>query len=142
MARHTSVLVSTPFRSLELIQAVDAAFTEGDWATLRSLYHDDARLNTIAAHERVVGPDELIEIFAGLEHTSYQVGDTTTEAIDDHAVIVSAHLRYPDEDGGVVYAPKSWVLTFKDDLLYRSRAYPSPDRARAAYRRHGVELGM
>ena len=91
---------------------------------------------------RTVVKNELFTAFAGLEHTSYQVGETTTEAIDDSAVIVSAQLRYPDEQGGVVYAPKSWVLTFKDDLLYRSRAYPSPDRARAAYRRHGVELGM
>ena len=129
-------------RSLSLIEAVSDAFDRSDWATLRSLYHDDARLCTVAAHERVVGPDELVTILQDLEQTSYLIGETTTEAIDDDAVVVSAHLRYPLEDGGVAYAPKSWLLTFKEGLVYRTSAYPSAEKAKIAYRQHGVELGI
>jgi ketosteroid isomerase-like protein len=131
-----------PARSLALIEAVAEAFDGGDWEALRALYHDDALLCTMAAHERIVGPDELIEIFKALDTTTYQIGDTDTEAIDDHAVIVSGPLRYPQESGDTAYAAKSWVLTFKDELVYRSNSYPSPERARTAYVQHGIDLGM
>jgi hypothetical protein len=131
-----------PSRSLELIDAVADAFNRADWARLRVLYHDEARLSTVAAHERIVGPDELVRIFAELENTTYAIGETVTEAIDDDAVIVSGHMRYPLEDGGVAYAEKSWVLTFKDGLLFRSKSYASTDKARTAYQQYGVALGM
>ena len=129
-------------RSLSLIEEVSDAFNRSDWVALRSLYHDEARLCTIAAHERVVGPDELVTIFESLEQSPYLIGETTTEAIDDDAVVVSAHLRYPLEDGGVAYAAKSWLLTFKEGLVYRTTAYASAEKAKIAYRQHGVELGI
>jgi ketosteroid isomerase-like protein len=131
-----------PARSLELIEAVAEAFGNGDWDALRSLYHDDALLCTMAAHERIVGPDELVEIFAALDSTTYQIGDTQTEAIDDQAVIVSGPLRYPQESGDTAYAAKSWLLTFKDGLVFRSNSYASPERARTAYLQYGIDLGI
>lgn len=131
-----------PARSLVLVQAVAEAFDGADWEALRSLYHDDALLCTMAAHERIVGPDELIEIFSSLDSTTYQIGDTQTEAIDDYAVIVSGPLRYPQESGDTAYAAKSWVLTFKDELVFRSNSYPSPERARTAYLQYGIGLGI
>jgi ketosteroid isomerase-like protein len=131
-----------PARSLALIEAVAEAFDGGDWEALRALYHDDALLRTMAAHERIVGPDELIEVFASLDSTTYQIGDTDTEAIDDDAVIVSGPLRYPQESGDTAYAAKSWILTFKDELVYRSNSYASPERARRAYLQYGIDLGI
>ena len=129
-------------RSLELIAAVDEAFSCGDWPGLRRLYHDDALLCTVAAHERIVGPDELMEVFAGLAGTVYSIGSTQTVAIDDAAVVVSGQLRYPLEHGGIADSPKVWLLTFEDDLVYRSRAYRSVTEAREAYERHGIGLGL
>jgi ketosteroid isomerase-like protein len=129
-------------RSLSLVQAVFDAFDRSDWATLRDLYHEDARLRTVAAHGRIVGPDELMSVFEGLEQTAYHIGEATIEAIDDDAVVVSAHLRYPLEQSGIGYASKSWLLTFKDGLVYRTDAYGSMEKARLAYRQHGVELGI
>ena len=82
-------------RSLELIAAVDEAFSCGDWPALRRLYHDDALLCTVAAHERLVGPDELMEVFAGLAGTVYSIGSTQTIAIDDNAVVVSGAVAIP-----------------------------------------------
>lgn len=131
-----------PARSLSLVEAVAEAFDGADWEALRALYHDDALLCTMAAHERIVGPDELIEVFSALDSTTYQIGDTHTEAVDDHAVIVSGPLRYPQESGDTAYATKSWILTFKDGLVFRSNSYPSPERARTAYLQYGIGLGM
>src|SRR5262249_55509948 len=117
-----------PLPATALVEAVAEAFDNGDWDALRALYHDDALLCTMAAHERIVGPDELMEIFSSLDSTMYQVGDTQTDAIDDHAVIVSGPLRYPQETGDTAYAAKSWLLTFKDGLVFRTNSYASPER--------------
>lgn len=124
------------------MEAVSDAFNRSDWTTLRTLYHEQARLCTVAAHERVVGPDELIAVFERLDQTTYLIGETTTEAIDDDAAIVSANVRFPLEAGGVGYAPKTWLLTFKGGLVYRTSAYSSSERAKAAYRQHGIDLGI
>ena len=132
----------TGFRSLMLLDAVSVAYTARDWAMLRTLYHDEARLSTVAAHGRVVGPDELMIIFEELTRTPYSLGPASVVAIDDHAAIVTAPLRYPLEQGGIAHDEKTWLLTFKDELVYRSMAYDSQASARAAYAEHGISLGL
>jgi hypothetical protein len=37
---------------------------------------------------------------------------------------------------------RAWLLTFRDGLVWRSKAYRSPEEARAEYQEHGVDLGM
>jgi hypothetical protein len=41
-----------------------------------------------------------------------------------------------------MFTPSAWVLTFKDGLVWRSRAYESVDAARAAYTAQGVDLDI
>jgi hypothetical protein len=124
-----------------LLDAISDAFTTGDWERLRSLYHDEARILSVAAGARILGPDELIEVLAGLEHTSYSTDDTQTEAFDDNAVVVYGMVR-DRADVGTMYTESAWVLTFHDRLVWRSRAFPSVDDARAAYGELGLDLGL
>ena len=35
-----------------------------------------------------------------------------------------------------------WLLTVRDELIYREGVYRSREQAAAAYRQHGVSLGM
>ena len=129
--------------SLELTRAVSDAYVEADWARLRSLYHDDALLCTIAAHQEILPPDQLIGIFRELsEHSVYEVHQQGVEAIDDSAVLVSGQIRYPLPNGGFGHGERTWVLTYKDGLLYRSCAYRNEAQARAAYAGGGIELGI
>jgi hypothetical protein len=133
--------MATP-RSLALHDALAAAFTERRWEDVRSLYHDDALLCTVAAHHEVLGPDELMEVFARLDQTAYMIGkDPRAVPIDDHAVMVIASLRY-ENSMGIAHDQVCWLLTFKDDLVYRSRDYPSEAAARAAYAEHGIDIGI
>jgi hypothetical protein len=37
---------------------------------------------------------------------------------------------------------RSWILTFKDGLVWRSCFYRSDDDARAAYEKHGIDLDI
>lgn len=128
--------------ALELIADVDSAFKASAWSALRRLYHDDALLCTVAAHERVVGPDELMEIFEALEGTAYSIGETRTVAVDDATVLVSAQIRYPLEQGGLADSHRTWLLTFRDGLVWRTRFYRTEADARSAYAQLGVDLGI
>ena len=128
--------------SLDLVRHVANAYARKDWRALRGLYHDDALLFTSAAGERVVGPDELMDVFEALEKTMFSVGATSTQAIDDDAVLISGRLRYPLPTGGLADGHRSWILTFKDGLVWRSCFYRSDAEARAAYERHGIDLGI
>ena len=66
--RHRQGL-ARPRRARELLDA----YQRGDWTELRSFYHEDALLCTQAAYQRVVGPDEVVSIFADLEGTAYSL---------------------------------------------------------------------
>ena len=41
-----------------------------------------------------------------------------------------------------MFTPSTWLLTFHDGLVWRSKAYRSPEEARSAYQEHGLDLGM
>ena len=135
----TEIAVS---HALRLLEALSDAFTTGDWERLRSLYHDDARIVSVAAGEKILGPDELIEVLSALdENRSYSTDDTKTEAFDHNAVVVYGILRERDEVG-TMFTESAWVLTFSDGLVWRSKAYPSLREARAAYEELGLDLGL
>ena len=96
---------------------------------------------SVAAGERILGPDELIEVLSGQENSSYSTDDTKTEAFDENAVVVYGIVRERDEVG-TLFLTSAWVLTFTDGLVWRSKAYRSIDEARAAYENQGLDLGL
>jgi hypothetical protein len=130
-------------RSLELTEAVNDAYQRADWPALRALYHDDALLSPIAAQHEIVNPDALVRLLAHVtSETVYEIDGTETIAIDDHAALVTGRIRFPLPAGGFGEGQRTWLLTYKDDLLYRTCAFTSPAKARAAYAEHGLDLGI
>jgi len=128
-------------RALGLLEAISDAFSTRDWERLRSLYHDQARISSVAAGDRVLSADELIDVLAATEGGTYATDDTQTEALDENAVVVWGLVRQRDEVGSM-FTASAWVLTFRDGLVLRSKAYASVDEGRAAYREHGLDLGI
>ncbi len=129
--------------SIALTREVASAFTSRDWQRLRGLYHEEAILTPVAAFEELLTPDEIIEVFSRLDQDPfYELGEMSTVALDDHASMVSGRLRFRLASGGFGDGFRAWVLTFKDDQLFRTRAYSSEDEARAAYAEHGIGLGI
>ena len=98
---------------------------------------------SVAAGERVLSPDELIEVLSGMDDgsTSYATDDAKTQAFDDDAVVVSGVLRRRDEVE-TLFIHSAWLLTFKDGLVWRPMAFRSVDEARAAYDENGLDLGI
>ena len=127
--------------ALRLLRTISDAFESREWSTLRSLYHDEARITAVATGDRILSPDELIEVLSSTESGSYATDDAETEALAENAVVVSG-LVVQRGDGETTFTPSTWVLTFRDGLVWRSKAYASVDEARAAYAADGSDLGM
>jgi hypothetical protein len=131
-----------PPRSLALLEALEREFTARRWSDVRSLYHDEALLRTVAAGHRVLDPDELMEVFAHLDDTVYLIGsERRVIPIDDNAAMVIASLRH-ESSMGVAHDQVCWLLTFKDELVFRSSDYVSEAAARSAYGENGIGLGI
>lgn len=129
--------------ALSLTRVVGEAYGRSAWPELRALYHDEALLCTIAAQQAILPPDDLIEIFARITAGKvYDVEQTSMTAIDDVACLVTGRIRYPLPGGGFGEGSRTWILTYKDGLLFRSCAYTNAAKARAAYTAHGVTLGI
>jgi hypothetical protein len=127
-------------RALRLLESISDAFATRDWELLRSLYDDRARIVAVAAGEGVLDPDQLIQVLSASEPGSYSTDDAQTEALDAQAVVVWGIARQR-EVGETTFTPSAWLLTFRDGLVWRSKAYRSVDAARSAYREHGLDLG-
>jgi uncharacterized protein DUF4440 len=130
-------------RAIRLLEAISDAFRTKDWRRLRSLYHDQARIVSVAAGERVLSADELIEVLSEMKDASasYSTDEAKTRAFDDNAVVVSGVLRQRDEVE-TLFIHTAWLLTFDDGLVWRSMAFRSIDDARAAYDELGLDLGL
>jgi ketosteroid isomerase-like protein len=128
-------------KALRLLRAISDAFESRDWTTLRSLYRDDARITAVAAGHRTLSPDELVEVLSAAESRSYATDDAETAALDENAVVVWGLVVQRDE-GATTFMPSAWVLTFRDGLVWRSKAYESVDEGRAAYAAYGLDLDM
>jgi len=126
---------------LQLLAVIGDAFATRGWAALRSLYHDEARVSSVAAGARILSADELIEVLSGIEDGAYWTDAAETQALDADAVVVSGLVRDRDEFE-TDFIPSAWVLTFCEELVWRSKAYASVDEAFAAYAEHGVNLGI
>jgi hypothetical protein len=137
----TSDALLATTNALGVLEAISGAFETSDWTTLRSLYDDDARISSVAAGQRVLGPDELMEVLSQLDVGSYYTDGADTVALDDQAVVVCGLARQRG-DGETRFTRSAWLLTFRDGLVWRSKAYPSIEEARAAYEEHGPGLGM
>jgi hypothetical protein len=128
-------------RALGLLAAVSGAFESGDWERLRTLYDDGARITSVAGGDRILSPDELVELLPAVGVEAYSLDEAQTEALDESAVVVWGLVRRRD-DVGTSYTQSAWLLTFRDGLVWRSRSYASIDAARAAYREQGLDLGI
>jgi hypothetical protein len=128
--------------SLALIGRVEEAFESRNWQELRGLYHDQALLRIQSGHGEIVGPDGLIAALKPLDASSFDIGDVTYHAIDDSAVLASGRLRYRLESGGFADSARTWIVTFKDDLVWRTDYFHSEPDAVHAYEEHGIDLGI
>jgi hypothetical protein len=111
------------------------------WAELRSLLHDDARLESIGARG-VAGPQATLEALRfAASGNRYVVRDFEVEALGKEAALVRASISYPERDVTVVTSVES-LVSGRDGLLWRSRIVASRAEAERILRDEGPELGL
>jgi limonene-1,2-epoxide hydrolase len=128
---------------IRIVRATQRAFAAADWAALRTLYHDDALLQTIAGGNVFRGPDETIAAMrAASAATAYHATWERVEALDDAAAVIVGRVRYAVDDRTVADDPRVWLYTVRGDRVFRIGTYGSASAARAAYRDLGASLGV
>jgi hypothetical protein len=114
-----------------------------DWSAMRALYHPDALLRTVTGGPKPLSADELlIELEHASRSTWYSVSSEPAVALDEHAVMMRGRMRRDLPDAGFEDAGHVWLLTVRDELIFRQGVYRSTEEAAAAYCQYGVSLGM
>jgi len=125
-----------------LLDDVAEAYASGDVSALVDLYDENALICSAAEPDVAVRRDELFDRSDVLQRT-HLVGAIDRIPIDETAGLLRATARTAAADGR--YRPAAehvWLLTFRDNLIYRQRVLGSRADAIAFYARHGVDLGM
>jgi hypothetical protein len=129
-------------QAVEVVEQLHRVFSARDWRAMRELYHPSALIFTVTGGPEPLAADEIIgELERASSDLVYSVQGSLPIALDEHAVIVTGPMRRRLPQGGFEEAGHVWLLTVRDDLVYRQGVYRELDAARAAYERLGITLG-
>ena len=120
------------------------AFADRDWKRLARLYHPDARLEAVMAGDDFLSATELISALErAVTDPRYRPPSwSSPRDIDDHAALITGVSGRRLDHDSFTEGSRVWVMTFQDDLLYRSRVFTKADQALRFYDEHGVDLGI
>jgi hypothetical protein len=120
------------------------AFAERDWERLTRLYHPKAKLQAVMAGDESLSGTELVSAFRrAVDDPGYRPPSwSSARDVDEHAALITGVAGRRLEHRGLSEGSRAWVMTFRDDLLYRSRVFATVDEALRCYREHGVDLGI
>ena len=124
-----------------LLDRVVETYTSGDVPALISLYAEDALICAASEPDTIMGRDELFVRSDMLQRTQL-VGPVDVIPIDQTAGLLRAVARSATDGRYQPAEERFLLLTFRDELVYRQRAFDSRAEAVDLYARHGVELGM
>jgi hypothetical protein len=114
-----------------------------DWDGLRELLHPDARIGVFAAGGKPLDVERAIGAMQSAHSdVTYHADVKTARGLDGYAVILEGAVSYTSAEGQHRREPHAWLYVFVDGLLYRSEMFDSPAEAQAAYRHHGLDLGV
>ena len=115
----------------------------GDWEPLAAILHPYGRFTPLAdPGDRILGYDDLLAFVAGRHGTGLGTGEVQLTPLADDAVLCVAHPRWRDRVRRLTPSARAAIVTVKDGLLFRERAFASAPDAYRAYLQHGLELGL
>ena len=126
-----------------LISRLDAAFAARDWSAMQGLYHPDALVFTVTGGPKPFPADTVIaELERASSDAAYKVSAGPPQSLDDYAAIITGSVRWRTPSGAFEDASHTWLITVKDDLVYRQAIYSTAADAIAAYAELGLNLGV
>jgi hypothetical protein len=127
----------------DVVAELSRVFGVRDWRAMRALYHPSALILTVTGGPAPLAPDDVIaELERSTEDFIYSVSASEPIALDEHATIVTGHMRRRMPKGGWEDAGHTWLITVREGLVYRQGVYHDLAQAREAYARLGVTLGL
>jgi hypothetical protein len=135
---------SRPF--VATIERIEHVRLTGPWPELRELFHDEARLESIAS-SGVYGPDETVEAMrvAALDGV-YAMGPWRIETLEANVVLLHSTMRHlaklPNGKSGMTDASYVWLMVGRDGLLWRMKIFHTRDAAIEHLKRYGSSLGI
>lgn len=128
---------------LQLVARFEDALAKRAWASIRALFHDDARIESVAAGIQANGPDTTVAAMrASAEGGIYTLGAWTTETLGPEAAIVYSRMRHHVAKGAITDQGHYWLMTLRGDLFWRVRIFGDRAAAISCLAEHGPNLGL
>jgi hypothetical protein len=128
---------------METLRAFEAAHTRGSVEGMRSCFHDDAVIESVASDSRPLGPDETaLALREALGDGVYMVYGWRYEELAPDVVLSITRARHRTEDRAVRDQTVYRLISGRDGLMWRVRLFKSRSSALAAFEEHGAGLGL
>jgi hypothetical protein len=130
---------------LELLGRFEHAHKRRLWEAMRECFHDEARIESVAAGG-VIGTTETVDaIRAAFDEGIYSMSDWELEQLGDpDAALVWAGVRHrpPGSAARISDATIFWLVTCRDGLVWRVRIFRDRASAVSHLTRTGRSLGL
>jgi hypothetical protein len=125
-----------------LAAALYRAYRYGEWEGLAALVHPFARFMPLAGEgDAILGRDDLLALVAGRQGPAFGVDHVELTQLSTEAVLAVGQARWKHAGSRPDGAGAS-IVTVKDGLLFRERAFASAPDAYRGYLRSGLALGL
>ena len=129
--------------AVAMAQRLYDGYRYGDWEPLTSMLHPYGRFVPLAETQgEILGYDDLLAFVAARQGTRLQMGDVQLTPLGSDAVLCVAHPRWRDRVRRLPPPARAAIVTVKDGLLFRERAFASAPDAYRAYLELGLDLGL
>jgi hypothetical protein len=129
--------------AVDVVAELFRAFNARNWSALKAIYHADALIFTVTGGpEPLAGAEIVAELQRASSEVMYSVHSDPPIALDESAVVITGRMRRGMPRGGFEDASHVWLLTTRDDLIYRQAVHRDVATARADYQRLGITLGV
>jgi hypothetical protein len=137
-----SLPVEPAEQAAHLAGALYQAYRYAEWEGLGELLHPFARFLPLAGDgDDVLGCDDLLALVAGRRGPAFGLGTVELTQLSAEAVLCVAQSPGRQGESRRAHA-RAAIVTVKDDLLYRERAFASAPDAYRGYLRNGLTLGL
>jgi hypothetical protein len=130
-------------RLMEAVLRFEQAHRRRSVAEMRTCFHDEAMIESVASNGRALPPDEQAQALAdAFDDGVYSIRDWRYEEIAPQIVLSWTGARHLLTDAGMRDEVVCRLHVGRDGLMWRVKLFRTRDEALAHLERHGPSLGL